>query len=106
MHLILCLDNRNGMSFNKRRQSRDRVIDADIENLSSQEEGEFRRLDFWDDTIDMNMVEYIFVYRWDKKYPADEFCPIDFSNWIMTETIEFAGYSHDKITRERYRKEN
>ena len=35
MHLIICLDDRNGMSFNRRRQSRDRAVTADIVRTSA-----------------------------------------------------------------------
>lgn len=30
MHIIVCLDDQNGMLFNRRRQSRDRAVTADI----------------------------------------------------------------------------
>ena len=30
MHIIVCLDDQNGMAFNHRRQSRDRVVTEDI----------------------------------------------------------------------------
>ena len=30
MHVIVCLDNQNGMLFNRRRQSRDRAVIVDI----------------------------------------------------------------------------
>lgn len=107
VNLILCLDNRNGMSFNGRKQSRDRMVDADVEMLSK-EEGidRYIRIDFWKDAPKEEEIEEILVYRWDKKYPADEFCPIDFSKWTLVEQKEFAGYSHEKITRERYKRKD
>ena len=33
MRLIVCLDDKNGMAFNHRRQSRDRIITETIEEL-------------------------------------------------------------------------
>lgn len=33
MNIIICLDDNNGMMFNKRRQSQDRVLRADIKNF-------------------------------------------------------------------------
>ena len=33
MHVILCADDRNGMMFHRRRQSRDRAVLEDIEKL-------------------------------------------------------------------------
>lgn len=104
MHLIMCLDNRQGMSFNGRKQSRDRVVDHDIAEICQKEEGEFVKIEHWEDSIDMDQVESVIVYCWNKKYPADEFCPIDFSTMELVEEEEFPGYSHDKITRRIYRR--
>lgn len=105
MNLILCLDNRNGMSFNGRKQSRDRVVDADVEQLSKEKPDQYLRVDFWKD-VPEDKIKEILVYRWDKKYPADEFCPIDFSKWELVEQKELEGYSHEKITRERYKRKD
>ena len=102
MHLILCLDDRNGMTFNGRKQSRDRLVTENMENL--QQEGEYRYLEQWDDTIDLDEIDDIIVYRWNRKDPADHYCPIDFSYWEIVEEIEFPGYSHEKITRQTYRR--
>lgn len=33
MRLIVCLDDKNGMAFNHRRQSRDRIVTEKIEEL-------------------------------------------------------------------------
>lgn len=33
MNIIICLDDKNGMMFNKRRQSQDRILRADIREL-------------------------------------------------------------------------
>lgn len=106
MHLIMCMDNRQGMSFNGRKQSRDRVVDRDINEILRSEEGEFYTIDRWDNSFDMNQIDTIIVYCWNKKYPADEFCPIDFSTWEFIDEVEFPGYSHDKITRRRYKRAN
>lgn len=34
MRLIVCLDDKNGMAFNHRRQSRDRIVTEKIEELA------------------------------------------------------------------------
>lgn len=49
-------------------------------------------------------ITEIIVYRWNRDYPADLFLDIDLKDWELTETAEFAGNSHEKITREVYRK--
>ena len=48
-------------------------------------------------------VETIIVYRWNRHYPADQIFP---EEWLqcrsLKESREFAGSSHEKITREVY----
>ena len=47
-------------------------------------------------------IEEIYLYRWNRDYPAEVYFPVDLSVWKCMETKEFAGSSHEKITRERY----
>ena len=48
-------------------------------------------------------VEQIILFRWNRRYPGDVFFDIDVSSgWTLTETEEFAGHSHEKITMEVY----
>lgn len=49
-------------------------------------------------------VEKLALYKWNRKYPADTFLEWDFEGWELEERREFAGYSHERITREIYRK--
>ncbi len=126
MKLIVCLDDNNGMMFNNRRQSRDRVIIENvlelcngeklytndysaklfpenavevIENISEIENGYCFAENF---TVNENDVEEIIVYKWNRVYPADVHFNIDLKNWSLTETVDFEGSSHEKITREIY----
>ncbi len=126
MKLIVCLDDNNGMMFNKRRQSRDRVLIENVleycngeklyvneyssklfpensveicENLEKLEKGYFFAENF---TVNEEDVEEIIVYKWNRLYPADTYFNIDFAGWNLTETIDFEGSSHEKITREFY----
>ena len=128
MKLIVCLDDNNGMMFNKRRQSRDRVL---IENMLELCKGEklytneysaklfpentvemFESIDniesgycFAEDfTVNEEKVEEIVVYKWNRHYPADIYFNIDLNNWNLSETMDFEGSSHEKITREIYRR--
>lgn len=105
MRLIVCLDDRNGMSFNGRRQSSDKLlcahiaeivqgcklwmssysaplfsgIDADIHIGES-----FMQTDGEDDFCFVENVNIsdlvhqcreVIVYRWNRHYPADAFFP-------------------------------
>ncbi len=126
MKLIVCLDDNNGMMFNNRRQSRDRIL---IENLLELCKGEtlyaneYSAKLFTENSVviceDFNSVAkgYIFaentlpneenlneiiVYKWNRVYPADTYFNISLDGWILTETTEFVGSSHEKITREIY----
>ena len=50
-------------------------------------------------------IEELILFRWNRVYPADLHCTLDLSVWKLTETEEFAGNSHEKITQERYVRE-
>lgn len=51
-----------------------------------------------------NKIEKIFLYHWNRTYPADTYFPIPLqeNGWKLLESNEFCGYSHDKITEEVY----
>lgn len=125
MKLIVCLDDKNGMMFNKRRQSRDRYLIENILEFCKDEKlytNEYSAKLFPENTIeicenpengycfaenflvDEENVEEIIVYKWNRLYPADTYFNIDLENWTLTETIDFEGSSHEKITREIYRR--
>lgn len=128
---IVCLDQKNGMYFNERRQSRDRYVIRDILDMTKEsvlyinsysEElfGNQRNKyivsdDYFSDAkendycfienhvLDQSSVNKLIVYRWDKVYPSD-YKP-DMSKWKLINTMVFMGYSHDEITKEVYIKD-
>ena len=133
MYIIICLDDNNGLAFNHRRQSQDRIVAEDIRktvgekklwitdysrklfqavsNLEISEnpkekakEGEyvFQELETLD-TGDERIEQFI-IYRWNRVYPADVSVDIG-AEWKLTETEEFSGFSHEKITKEIYCRE-
>ncbi len=126
MKLIVCLDDKNGMMFNKRRQSRDKILienmlefcegeklyaneyssklfpDGSVETMKNPAEIEAGYCFAEDFIVNEDNVEEIIVYKWNRIYPADTYFNINFENWKLTETIDFEGSSHEKITRERY----
>lgn len=125
---IVCLDQKNGMYFNERRQSRDRYVIRDILDMTkdnvlhinSYSEELFEKQskkyiisdDYFSDAkkdeycfvenhiLDQSTTDKLIVYRWDKVYPADY--KMDLRQWKLVSTLEFMGYSHDKITKEVY----
>ena len=149
MNVIICLDDKNGVSFNRRRQSRDRGVAQDILNMAEdhcvyikpyssilfeeilneekkntgQEKLERTNIKMaevktTEDFAQAEKEDYVFlecadaktlpeqmhrliVYRWNRVYPAD----IHFEfpeNYRQTQTEEFPGFSHEKITKEIY----
>ena len=126
MKLIVCLDDNKGMMFNNRRQSRDKIL---IENVLEICKGEKlytneyssklfpeKFVEIFDSmeeiingycfaenfTVNEDALEEIIVYKWNRVYPADVHFNISLENWKLTETVDFEGSSHDKITREIY----
>lgn len=131
MKLIVCLDDRNGMLFAGRRQSRDKVVCDKITELSSSVKLWMNAYSaqlfdpkpanlcvdntFWEhagkddfcfaENMDMDgwetKTDKIVVFRWNRHYPADVYYP-DLRNWICTHSEDLQGYSHEKITMEVY----
>lgn len=131
MKVIVCLDDNNGMLFNNRRQSRDRIVTEDIiENLNGENlyvlpfsQKLFEGFDnvccidcasvskaLTDDTFfienlslsAMDNITTLVVYKWNRIYPADFYCDIDFNKFSLIQEIEFKGNSHEKITKQIY----
>lgn len=132
MILILCLDDRNGMLFNRRRQSQDRLLRADLlreaagrtlwmneysarqfdprpENIRTAEdfldragEGELCFVECCDPGPWADRAEGVLLYRWNRTYPADVYCTLPLEAWTPERREEFPGSSHEKITKEVY----
>lgn len=130
MILIVCIDDRNGMAFNHRRQSRDRILTERIASLTT---GKTLRLSPYSQKLfsSSNIVasddylaaagtdEYCFVeredvtpyedkikkiivFRWNRLYPSDLRFEVDLTVWHLASSEEFPGSSHEKITVEVY----
>lgn len=52
----------------------------------------------------LDKIEKIILFRWNRKYPGDFFFDIDVPSeqWMLVNTEEFQGSSHEKITKEVY----
>ena len=135
MILICCIDDRLGMAFNGRRQSRDKALCEDIAaevktsalwmhprssvlfedmgiNIQSDEgfaelapEGEYCFLEFSFPGTLEKRAEKIILYRWNRRYQADVKFDICLDKWKLLSAAEFPGSSHDKITKEVYTRE-
>lgn len=131
MIVIVCVDDNKGMMFNHRRQSQDKKLREHILNMVSPSilwmnsyskrqflednrvvvdeaflekaaKNEYCFIENIDVTPYADKVEKIILFQWNRKYPADTFFPMNLSEWTFVESEDFAGDSHDKITKEIY----
>lgn len=131
MHLIVCVEEKDGISFCGRRLSSDRTVTNHIAEITSGRKlwmhpysaklfGErevFVQEDFLQKAAagdycfvenvpvpkNLDELESVVLYHWNRSYPSTLKFPreiLESKELISTE--EFAGYSHDKITMERY----
>lgn len=134
---LICVDDSGGTMFNHRRQSRDRIIRADMLHesgnhrlwMNSYSAKQFapeglEGITISDDFLEQSGVgDYCFVegislaayeekietlilYKWNRLYPSDTFfdIPLVDHGWELTESTELSGYSHEKITKEVYKR--
>lgn len=126
MTVYLCLDDRGGLTFNGRRLSRDAAVLADMasegpvtidgfsekllagipyilaEELLPEDCRFFLENRNPEDVLPA--ADRLVIYRWNRHYPSDvrwEGQPGD-HGFILSETSEFPGKSHEKITKEVY----
>lgn len=133
MNVIICLDDNNGMLFNNRRQSRDKVLLSDVfgnlqgeklyitsfseklmaeycdkvticEDASALQSGQWFFCENVDLTSFADKIEKLVVYKWNRVYPADFKCNLDFSLFNLKSEIEFEGNSHPVITKQTFAK--
>ncbi len=127
MDVIVCLDDKGGMLFNGRRQSKDRAVFEDIKTylektllidafseklvkesgipyeICESSDGVFfaenRRIGEL-----LNDCGRIIIYKWNRVYPSDFHFDVDLEKegFSLVQTKDFTGNSHEKITREIY----
>lgn len=132
MILIACVDDRGGVQFNGRRQSRDRLLledlireaqggvlwmapysalqfpevcpryQADPDFLDKAGPGEFCFVEGQPVRAYGESVESVILYRWNRVYPADRFWDLPLDGWKLIRRAEFPGSSHKLITKEVY----
>ena len=132
MKLYVCLDDRNGMLFNRRRQSRDKAVLEDIRTQvpgdltidpfsekmirdagipcvllpedAEPEQDAYFFLENRDPAALVAQADCVVLYRWNRHYPADVHWQIDLTGegFSLSERTEFPGSSHETITKEVY----
>ena len=134
MTLVLCLDDDHGMMFNHRRQSRDRVLIAELletvgesrllvspyskslfpeggANITVAEdpcaaagEDDYVFVEDTDPAAAWERVTALIIYRWNRAYPADTYFACDLTGFRMTDVTAFEGSSHELINKEIWKK--
>ena len=134
MKLILFLDDRGGMLFNRRRQSQDRVAREYILRMTEghrlwmngysqkqfKEAGEITlseapQKDAGADDyvlienlpVSLEGVDEVTLFLWNQLYPSDvrfDKATLKAAGFALADSTEMAGYSHEKITVEIYRR--
>lgn len=129
MTLIVCLDDQNGMMFGARRQSRDSTLIRRIIALTSEKNlvlspysaplfAEKKELVISDDPADLcgkddflfventplpeDGIDSLLLYRWNRRYPATRRFPLSTDDFVLMESTDFVGSSHERITEERW----
>ena len=129
MILITCINNSNGIMFNKRRVSKDTLLIERLKGITKENKiyvSEYSKplFDGFDNLVLSNEnltnndfyflenegyngnIDKIIIYKWNRDYPADKYFDIDLSSYELISTQDFQGSSHDLITEEIYIKEN
>ena len=134
MKVIACLDDRCGMMFNNRRQSRDRILIEDvIKDLGKEKiyispysqllfEGTDAKIKVSDNPLEAakgdgvcfiedkhlsvykGEIDILVIYRWNRHYPCDFYFDLDINEYKLVESRDFEGSSHEKITKEVYKR--
>ncbi len=135
MVILTVVDDRNGMMFNHRRQSQDRVLREKILEItagrklwmnaySAKQFGNDAGITVAEDFLEkagqgeycfvedqacapyLEKIESVILFHWNQAYPGDFYFDLNLSDisWQREEsgTEEFAGSSHETITKEVY----
>ena len=126
--IVLCLDDKNGIAFNKRRQSRDKILienvmthenvhimehsaalfaDYDVSKIANISELPADAVYFHEITDPKNIIDWfdtVIIYRWNSHYPSDIKFNLQTNLYKKILTEEFVGFSHDTITKEIYKR--
>ncbi len=130
MNIIVAIDKSNGMMFNNRRVSQDKEVTSKIIGLSQNSRllmseyssklfTEYENIIITNNVLDANPEDYFFIedldiveenidelyiFNWNRDYPADKYFEIDLSNYKKVSKEEIVGNSHKKITLTVFRR--
>ena len=121
---VVAVDDDGWISFNGRPCSRDRMVMEELSevvtdgvgvffvNFNGAAEAATRLLRagcggiFYVESVDpvrfVGWYDAVVVYRWNTRYPGDVRCTVNTGAYVHAGTEDFAGHSHERITREIY----
>lgn len=139
MKLIVILDDNNGMMFNGRRQSQDKILKEYLLNMlgdnklymteysvkqfensslrnfsdilskiividdfSNIAANDYVLVENTDITPYIDKITDIIICKWNKTYPSDTYFTMSLDGWIKVTEEDIQGYSHEKITIEKW----
>lgn len=131
MHLIVCIDDKDGVSFCGRRLSQDKALNQHIlQRIGSRKlwiapysqplfpsdrvipDPDFQLSAGREDVCFLEVSHFlphypellsVTLYRWNRRYPSTVQFPRELlSGMRLTDTEDFPGNSHEMITMERY----
>lgn len=81
-------------------------INVDDDFMSQAVAGDFCFIEDTDIRAFKQWVEKIILFKWNRQYPSDQDFPIALKQegWKLSQTEDFVGSSHNKITEENYTK--
>lgn len=98
-HRLLYVDAYTALQFEETWQEKLIVTDKPFEEVGK---GDVCWLERGPMPTHLDQVEEIWLYHWNRVYPADTYYTIDMSGWHCKERQDFPGYSHEMITEEIY----
>ncbi len=127
MILALCVDDRLGLRFGGRRQSKDSAVRQRLlelsggqlrmseyssrqfekpvysgaDYLSSAKPGDWCFAENTEYLSFADAITQLVLFRWNRHYPADEYFEFP-GKWALVRSEDFPGTSHEKITMEVY----
>lgn len=131
MKVIICLDDNSGMIFGGKRQSRDSKVLEDIKNenekivilpfsekliapsginyeikndISELKKGQCVFIENVNPQELEEKISTLVIYKWNRKYLSDMKCTLDLKLFKLEKRSELVGSSHDKITKEVYKR--
>ena len=134
MTVIVCIEDRGGILFNKRRVGRDALVYDDIARdhdrillnsyslplfegripetvicnspISQGSAGDVCFIESGEIKDNLDRISRIILYRWNRRYPSDVRLGFEPGEvgFSLEATSEFVGNAHERITKEIYKK--